>query len=477
MIRVLILLVDLAGVAQAQPAAAPDAAPDADAATPIAADRATCLRLDTAPGALLEAAEAAGGLDTPIPWTDFAVDGDLVDRPEIVHALLEPTMAQLQTTLSAARWKDVAEITAKLGYQLVGHLVTGTRIVLHLAPLPMVRVVGIDVPQHWYEKLLDEEIRRRLRARRGVYLPWEPVRRQCALDEDRGRIEDYLHDEGYADARVQIVATVARTSARLRVHVDLGVDYVQGHITILNANPAVPLALTAAEIEAPFRHKKTCIVGPLCFGTTRFTRTQHTDDVQKLKEAFHKHGYPSARVQSSYDPKVSFDRRTHTVPITLSIDQRRLVDVKFDGVDSDALPDEELKKQLTFDDAGSADDVEAAASARALAAYLQGRGYFDARVTFERTRFAEYDQLLFRIDPGPVREVREVRFVGNRVLDTPTLAHLVATKAADLRNSLFGNNTAETSAQLAGDVARIRDAYRRAGYRQAEVIATASTTP
>jgi outer membrane protein insertion porin family len=461
-IRSILVLVVLAGVAHAQPGIV---------------DRAACLRLDTAPGALLEPATSGGGLDTPIPWTEFVVQGDLVDSAETVHALLEPTMAQLQTTLSAARWKDVAATTAKLGYQLVGHLVAGTKIVLHLAPLPMIREVGIDVPQHWYEKLLDEEIRRRLRARRGVYLPWEPMRRQCSLDDERLRIEEYLHDEGYADARVEIVATVARTSARLRVHVDLGPEYVQGHITIINANDAVPLALTPAEIEAPFKHKKTCIVESLCFGTTRFTRSQHTEDVQKLKDLFHRHGYPSVRIQSSYDPKLSFDRRTHTVPITLTIDQRRSIDVKFEGVDPDALPDEELKKQLTFDDAGSSDDVEAAASAKALVAYLQGRGYFDARVTVERTRLPDYDQLVFHIDPGPMREVREVQFQGNHVLSSDTLAHLIATKPADFRNALFGDNVAETSAQLQSDVARIKDAYRRAGYRDVQVTATTATSP
>jgi len=466
----LVVVVALARAAHAQPGATIDA-------KPLVADRATCLRLDTTPGALLEPAEQAGGLDTPIPWTEFVIDGDLVDSPATVHALLEPTMTQLQTTLSAAHWKDVAATTAKLGYQLVGHLVSGTKVRLHLAPLPMVREVGIDVPQHWYEKLLDEEIRRRLRARRGVYLPWEPVRRQCAIDDERVRIEEYLHDEGYADARVQIVATLTRTSARLRVHVDLGAEYVQGHITIINANDSSPLALSATEIEAPFKHKKTCIVESLCFGTTRFTRSQHTEDVQKLKDLFHQHGYPSVRIQSSYDPKLSFDRRTHTVPITLTIDQRRSIDVKFEGVDPDALPSEELKKQLTFDDAGSSDDVEAAASAKALVVYLQGRGYFDARVTVERTRLPDYDELVFHIDPGPTREVHEVRFEGNHVLASGTLAKLIATKPADFRNALFGDNVAETSAQLASDVARIKDAYRRAGYRQVQVTATTATMP
>jgi hypothetical protein len=80
--RVFVFLVLLAAVAHAQPetgavslppeptppAPTGSAAPVEDA-QPMTADRATCLRLDTTPGALLESTQGggAGGLDTPIP--------------------------------------------------------------------------------------------------------------------------------------------------------------------------------------------------------------------------------------------------------------------------------------------------------------------------------------------------------------------------------------------------------------------------
>jgi hypothetical protein len=65
------------------------------------------------------------------------------------------------------------------------------------------------------------------------------------------------------------------------------------------------------------------------------------------------------------------------VPFTLTIDPRRKVEV-VRGPDPEAIAVDQLT-QLTFNDAGSADDVEAGQSAKAITKYLQGRGYFDAR--------------------------------------------------------------------------------------------------
>ena len=372
-----------------------------------------------------------------------------------MHALLEPTLAQLQTTLSAARWKDVAATTAKLGYQLVGHVVS--RHEDRAAPRAAAdgARVGIDVPQHWYEKLLDEEIRRRLRARRGVYLPWEPVRRQCAIDDERGRIEDYLHDEGYADAHVEIVATVARTSARLRFTSTSAQSTCRATSRSSARTTPCRSRYRATEIEAPFKHKKTCVVESLCFGTTRFTRTQHTEDVQNAQgpvpQARLSGGARAIELRPASCRSIAAPTRCRS---RSTIDQRRSIDVKFEGVDSDALPDDELKKQLTFDAAGSSDDVEAAASAKALVAYLQGRGYFDARVTVDAHAVPRVRSVCCSgSTPARTREVREVMFEGNHVSTTGKLASLVATKPADFRNSLFGDNVAATSAQLASDVA------------------------
>src|SRR5262249_2395263 len=147
---------------------------------------------------------------------DFEVRGPLIDNPATVRALLEPTLQELHTSLSAATLPQLAALTARFGYQLVGHVTqevtNGAKLILSLAPLPMVRNVRVHIPQsvsretltRLFKTQLDEEIVRRLGIRVGSYVPWEPVRRECALLEESRRINEYLFDEGYFDARTTI---------------------------------------------------------------------------------------------------------------------------------------------------------------------------------------------------------------------------------------------------------------------------------
>ena len=470
----------VADVAPADPAS-----PDDGTLHPTKADRATCLLLDTTPGALIEPTAATDQLATPIPWNDFSVAGHFIDgdSEETLHAIFEPTLNEHRTNFTTATWKTMAALAAKFGYQLVGHVVAnlpqGPRLVMSVAPLPLVRRVYTSVDSHsrflgLFDRLFDEEVGRRLRVRPGSYLPWEPIRRQCAMADERDRVEGYLHDEGYADATVQIDTAFENAStAQIRIHVDLGKEkYVVGLVRVVNATPSEPLAMSLAEIRQTFEH-----LTDFHLTTASFTRTQLQEDLQTLRDKFHQRGYPMVRVTSSFDPQISFDRRTHTVNFTVTIDQRRFIEIKFEGNTTGSVSDDDLRRQLTFDAAGSVDDVEAQTSAAAIGAFLQARGYFDARVTFDHQRLAGFDRITFTLDPGPSREVTSVTFVGANVIPTSKLYDVIATKESGLRGSIFGTNTAATSRQLAEDAQRVANEYRNIGYRDAKVSVAASTTP
>ena len=454
--------------------------------TPIHADHATCLLLDTTPGALAEPNTAAAGLATPIPWNDFAVEGTFIygDSPEMLHAIFEPTFAEHRTNFTASTWREIAALSAKFGYQLVGHLVNeqpgGARLVVHLAPLYLVRRVVTDVENQGqlfglFDKLLDEEVGRRLRVRPGAYLPWEPIRRQCALADERERVEAYLHDEGYADATAELGTAIEDDfSVRIKVKVGLGKKYIVGKVTPVHATTGEVFAISDKEISDTFIHSDNCIA-VFCISDARFTRTRLQEDLQKLRDKFHDKGYPTVRITSNFDPTISFDRRTNTVNFSVTVDPRRPLDVRFEGRPDD-ISDEDLKKELTFNAAGSSDDVEATASDRALAAYLQNRGYFDARVTYDRVRKTFADIVTFHIESGPTREVAQVAFTGANVMPLATLYATIETKEAGVRGSVLGTNTAATSARLREDEDRITELYRRTGYRESQVVATASPT-
>lgn len=443
-----------------------------DVLQPLQANTSTCVGVDTTAGASLEPASTSSEPGMPIPWTEFVIEGELTESSETVHALFEPTLQQYRTSLTQKTFTDIAAMTAKYGYQLVAHRLDGTKLVLHVAPLPVVRKVRVDVHQGFFERPLDDELRRRMLFRTGSLLPWEPFRRDCAMLEEAARVGDYLHDEGYFDATASVVPALDRTGTTLLVDVRLNKEYELGNVQVTPGPNQ--LAIPDSDIKSLFVHYK-CVAGDhLCTPWIRaFSRTQYQADLQKLKELFQKRGYPSVRIQST-DPKSSFDRRTHKVNVTLVVDQRRHIDVQFVGIDNEAIKDEQLRAQLTFGVASSADDVEANNSARAIQDYLQTRGYFDARVTWIRDRFDVFDRITFRVEPGAHRDVTAVQFVGNQALPTATLTGIVSVKAINFASDLLGTQTNATATQLSDDIDRIVQAYRRAGYREARVSVSAS---
>ncbi|HEX7841187.1 MAG TPA: POTRA domain-containing protein, partial [Kofleriaceae bacterium] len=189
---------------------------------------------------------------------------------------------------------------------------------------------------------------------------------------------------------------------------------------------------------------------------------------------------PAVRVHTTFelDPRSAFIRRNHTVVFIVTVDPRRRLDVAFEGVD-DSVSEAQLRDQLTFSDAASSDDVEAANSARAIIQYLQSRGWFDAHVTWTRDRqqTPPLDQIKFHVERGRQRPVHSIQFTGNHAFTSDQLEDVIGTTQEKLTTSLLGGNTNATSAQLAADVDRIARFYRGAGYRDVRVHVEAATDP
>ncbi len=440
-------------------------------ATPARADSSSCVEEKTA--------VTASSKPPDISWKEFEVAGRLTESKETVRGLLAPTVNRHAPSLTDEGRADLIQTAAAFGYELVAFSTretpTGTLLIIQLDPLPLVRVVDrptIKVRGGLATKLFgrqfDDDIIRRLHVRAGTYLPWKLHDRECEFDEERQYVETFLRDEGYFEATAHVTEEPDGPGVRIHVAVDLGPVYKTGTVTI--SNPGA-LAVDQDQIKAAFVHE-SCIFGEhgclSAFGYRPFTAVRHKQDIHKVEDMFKKVGFPSVRVLSDYNPATSFDRRTKTVSFTLEIDQRRHVDVVFEGND-DSIPDNQLRDQLTFNANGSADDVEVDASAKAITSFLQERGHFDAHVTWTRERFPELDRIIYRIDQGGTREVKAISFVGNRAIDHDKLGDAIATHAAQFTASLFGGSAAASSTQLAADTGRIADAYKREGYRDTHV--------
>lgn len=420
--------------------------------------------------------------DPPVTWSGFEIQGQVTESESTLRGLFEPTMRRHRAMTDSARG-DITKIASSFGYHLVG---LGTKdspqgiiAVITLSPLPLVRRIDVDVKQGFFEKfttpLFEEEIKRRLRVRVGSYLPWTPKERACDVFDEQRRVEEYLRDEGYFEAKVSTSQKKSGRAVTLLLKVGLGPRYEVDAKQIKVAKRDDTTNVTDDQIRDTFQHR-SCYFKKICVGTKRFNRTDQQADVQDVVEKFHKAGYPAVRVRTDFDPLTSFDRRSKKVRFTVTIDARRKLDVYFE-YDRNIAKEEELREQLTFNQAASSDDVEANESAKALTAFLQTKGYFEARVTFSRERFDPYDRITFRIDAGKIRDVQAVSFVGNKALDEDQLREVIGTRESRFRARLFGDSTRATSAQLARDVDALVSLYKREGYREARVRVDAAPSP
>lgn len=423
----------------------------------------------------------------PIKWTEFEVAGTFVEARDTVHALMAPIMNS-HTALTSESRDAIADRAAQYGYHVVGlgtrETETGTHAVLHLAPMPRLRVIKVEMDSGIFSSLRADDVRRRLAIRVGANLPWTPLDRACRLFDESQLITELLREEGYYEARVSLTPKLlVDAGISLQIDIDLGPEYT------LDVDRSVviegdKLAATGTEIRDVFRHRGTCLLGDYgCIGTPRFRRSQFQTDLQRVTDLFQSRGYPEARVRLE-GGVVQVEPRTKTVWFKLTVDQRRRLDVVFEGYDPASVELDNLRKQLTFDDSSSSGDLEADDSAEALTTYLQSRGFFEAKVSWSRERFDLFDRVVYRIEQGRSRLVKRVEIVRTRdgIVD-PRAASLSDDEVRTVlgaqvsRAGLFGSTAATTSQVLADDVDRVVDLYRRKGYRAARVKVSAAPDP
>jgi outer membrane protein assembly factor BamA len=468
-----------AAVASAQPEPDPDAVDDDGAAAADDDDGDDAAALGAQPATI----------DIPAPpvlWSSWAVEAApgyrLLESAETLHEVLEPEMRGRQALTQSSRDGIVAACAA-IGYHLDNmreeRTDAGVRIVLVLIPYQVVRHVEIDAS--FWRLWIQSELQRRMRLRVGEALEIDPEARATQLNDEARRLEEFLHDEGFFEARVTIKVTPTGVyGADVAVLADLGPAYKVGHIRIDHERGAT--AIGHGEIRDTFTH---CYVrlGGWCPSRRRFSRSRHQGDIEGLTAKYRRRGYPAARIRSDYDPATSFDRQSKTVDFTLRIDERRQIAVEFQG--NSAFSHDALARLLTFDAAASADDLEAAASALAVQRFYQQRGWFDAAVSWERDRKRiegaggagdrAFDLIRFRIDEGSRRTLRTIELVGEQAIAEDELRSVLTLRADHGKVSLLGTaGGTATTEQLEGDAQRLINLYRSRGYLDARVRVHAS---
>jgi outer membrane protein assembly complex protein YaeT len=372
------------------------------------------------------------------------------------------------------RWDEAAkkrvadDLSQHLGYRLLSVDLDGTRLRLRVERIKIVRFVDIRGNWPYY---FEDEIRARLRVRSGSELPTDGER-PAFLREEAEKLRSFLERDGFFGTTVTIED---KPHSRpdwidLTVRIALGKWYPLGQAVAIG-----PSAITNAELTSAFDH--------CCLWGGRFSLARLREDARKAEEKLRARGYPAARVTAEFDPERDIDQRRHRVILPVKVTERRKVDVQFIG--NRAIPDKELEEQLTLFADGAYDDIELTQSARALQKYYQQRGFFEARVTWERRRQGPtLDQVSFLVVEGPELRVRSVEVVNENGKAARFSAEELKEQAGLATRAFprlgligLGDGGYVTTLQLQQDADRIAEFYRLHGFATVKVRAEVARDP
>ncbi|HET6611158.1 MAG TPA: POTRA domain-containing protein [Kofleriaceae bacterium] len=425
----------------------------------------------TSPEAPLDQGTSAlpAGVTPTTQWREWEIRGRLIDDEDTVRGFMEPVMERNRRWGSEEQ-KSVIQFLRTIGYYAVIRNepldAASVRAIIEVEPVTRVRHVQVhfaSLLNQLKQPVFHDEIRHRMRLRPGAPLPLDKTMRAEEIRLEEDRIADYLRNNGFFEAEVHIESEADGPHAvMLTVDIDKGPAYHVGKVTV-SGNTIIDQKTLAAM----FHHPRLCII-QICGGEQRFSRDQLNEDVDAIVDVYQKRGYPAVRVRTDFDLRHSFKRLTHTVDVGVVITERSKIDVVFLG--NERFNHDELAKLLTFSEEGSYDDVEVEHSATEIRRYYQSRGYFEARVTWERVKFDFFDRILFSIDEGPRLKVRQIEIVGNRAIPDAILRENLVTEVYKAF-TLVPSGGFATSLQLSQDAERIAEMYRQRGY--AEVVVTA----
>jgi outer membrane protein insertion porin family len=425
-----------------------------------------------------EAPATASSPAPRIPIAGYELAGKRIDADNKVLDLLvsvapigEPFIESAPSDLIGKPLGTIPRLVQALdsiGYRAtIAPRPAGGSVTLVVTLVPYDRVRYVFVGGNW--PIRQDEIQRRITIRPGRPLPPEGPERTAALERERSRIIDFLRAEGYFEANVRLDANPnpkVPGADDLNVTIERGPAYPMGPITF-SGNRAIP----SDQLDPLFRHPAWYY---LWLRPVAFTQKQLRLDIEALEKKYRQLGYVGVRATTDFSVQKSVDRNNKNVRLNIHINERKRVNVVFEG--NTSTSSSALRDELTLLSRGSYDDYEVSASADAIQRYYQQRGRFLARVDWRRERLsAEEERIVFMIDEGPELRVRGIEFAGNSRLSSKELADVVSVRKWPWMG--LGAGGYVTGRQMEGDVERIVEHYKSKGFLEAKARAEAATSP
>ena len=190
-----------------------------------------------------------------------------------------------------------------------------------------------------------------------------------------------------------------------------------------------------------------------------YRETLVRDRVRAAEERLRQDGYFAARVTAG---KPDWQAGPNRVNLDIQVAAGPRFRVDFEG--RGAVSESALESRLTFQNSGSADEVEQEASALQVEAAYRERGYHWVNVKPHETRDGDVRVIRFVIDEGPRVIVESVTFSGNQTVPSERLAKDLETRRPGLfRRGIFRQD------QLDHDVGVVLAQLRSLGYAEAAV--------
>lgn len=298
-------------------------------------------------------------------------------------------------------------------------------------------VASVDVTGNY--PYIENKVRKRLTLHPGdVYTPER-------LLEQIERIKEFYKREGYIGTEVYVEEEPRPDvhGVALTFHISRGNQIRYRSIEIVG-NEAYPDGRFVSTIN-PYR---------------AYSERRLRNSIRKLKDFYHKNGYPKARIKV-IKKKIDFDDMR--IDITIDVNEGPKVDVVFVGAEQTSR--RLMRRRITIFKEGAIDQFEIERSADALVELFGERGYPDAKVDWHK----EIDEkgiviITFLIDEGPPKKIRWLRFD-----DPEKVKRKKLVENMENRQMKFGDHGAFKPDEIEQDDAVILQTMKSKGYVDAQV--------
>ena len=203
--------------------------------------------------------------------------------------------------------------------------------------------------------------------------------------------------------------------------------------------------------------------GPFQFrGWRQVTENRVQSGIQRLQNDFQKGDHLAAQVTLNM---LDYERDTNRVIPNLTMDSGPIIQIRVQGA---KISGGRLRQLVPVYEERAVDPSLLVEGRRNILEYVQGLGYFNAKVDFDQRQPApDRTEIEYTVMSGARDKVESVQIAGNRFFDTATLRERMYVTPASWLRRRYGRYSAQLLEQ---DKDAIRDLYRGSGFREAEVI-------